>query len=184
MQQRFGQMVGMVHGRQSGSEKQAVLAAFRDGQIRLLVATTVIEVGVDVPSATLMVIESAERFGLSQLHQLRGRVGRGSEAGNCMLIYGHRLSPIAKQRLAMMRECQDGFALAEADLRLRGAGDMLGLRQSGQPLYKLADLAVHGGLVESAASLASQLSPPKRHGLSQLYQQLFPHLQSDWQRSG
>lgn len=184
MQERFGNQVGMVHGRQKPAEKQAILKAFRDGQYRLLVATTVIEVGVDVPAATIMVVESAERFGLSQLHQLRGRVGRGTAAGSCMLLYGHRLSPVAKQRLEMMRSCQDGFALAEADLKLRGAGDMLGLRQSGQPLYKLADLAVHGRLVESALAAVGQLSPPQLASLHQVYQQLFPHLQSDWQRAG
>ena len=184
MQERFGNQVGMVHGRQKPAEKQAILKAFRDGQYRLLVATTVIEVGVDVPAATIMVVESAERFGLSQLHQLRGRVGRGTAAGSCMLLYGHRLSPVAKQRLEMMRSCQDGFALAEADLKLRGAGDMLGLRQSGQPLYKLADLAVHGKLVESALAAVGQLSPPQLASLHQVYQQLFPHLQSDWQRAG
>jgi ATP-dependent DNA helicase RecG len=184
MQERFGNQVGMVHGRQKPAEKQEILKAFRDGQYRLLVATTVIEVGVDVPAATIMVVESAERFGLSQLHQLRGRVGRGTAAGSCMLLYGHRLSPVAKQRLEMMRSCQDGFALAEADLKLRGAGDMLGLRQSGQPLYKLADLAVHGKLVESALAAVGQLSPPQLASLHQVYQQLFPHLQSDWQRAG
>lgn len=184
MQERFGNQVGMVHGRQKPAEKQEILKDFRDGKYRLLVATTVIEVGVDVPAATIMVVESAERFGLSQLHQLRGRVGRGTAAGSCMLLYGHRLSPVAKQRLEMMRLSQDGFALAEADLKLRGAGDMLGLRQSGQPLYKLADLAVHGSLVESALAVVGQLSPPQLARLTKVYQQLFPHLQSDWQRAG
>jgi ATP-dependent DNA helicase RecG len=184
MQERFGNQVGMVHGRQKPAEKQEILKDFRDGKYRLLVATTVIEVGVDVPAATIMVVESAERFGLSQLHQLRGRVGRGTAAGSCMLLYGHRLSALAKQRLEMMRLSQDGFALAEADLKLRGAGDMLGLRQSGQPLYKLADLAVHGSLVESALAVVGQLSPPQLASLHQVYQQLFPHLQSDWQRAG
>lgn len=184
MQERFGNQVGMVHGRQKSAEKQEILKAFRDGQYRLLVATTVIEVGVDVPAATIMVVESAERFGLSQLHQLRGRVGRGTAAGSCMLLYGHRLSALAKQRLEMMRSCQDGFALAEADLNLRGAGDMLGLRQSGQPLYRLADLAVHGSLVDRALAAVDQLSPPQLARLTKVYQQLFPHLQSDWQRTG
>ncbi|MBU3655706.1 MAG: ATP-dependent DNA helicase RecG [Alphaproteobacteria bacterium] len=184
MQERFDNQVGMVHGRQKSAEKQEILKDFRDGKYRLLVATTVIEVGVDVPAATIMVVESAERFGLSQLHQLRGRVGRGTAAGSCMLLYGHRLSALAKQRLEMMRSCQDGFALAEADLNLRGAGDMLGLRQSGQPLYRLADLAVHGSLVDRALAAVDQLSPPQLARLTKVYQQLFPHLQSDWQRTG
>jgi ATP-dependent DNA helicase RecG len=184
LSEQLGSSVGLIHGRQKPAEKQAALDQFRRGQTRLLVATTVIEVGVDVPGANIMVIEGAERFGLSQLHQLRGRVGRGAAAGHCILLYGVRLSAVAKQRLQLMRSCQDGFALAEADLKLRGAGDMLGLRQSGQPLYKLADLTLHSDLVELALDAANHLPPDQRATLTTTYAQLFPQLQSDWKRSG
>ena len=131
--QRFGDdKVGLVHGRMKGPEKDAVMAPFASGDTGVLVATTVIEVGVDVPNATLMIVEHAERFGLAQLHQLRGRVGRGTGASRCLLLRGTTLSETARARLALMRETNDGFRIAEEDLRLRGAGEILGTRQSGE----------------------------------------------------
>ena len=136
---RFGPTVGMVHGRMKPAEKDAVMADFAGGGLGLLVATTVIEVGVDVPNATLMIIEAAERFGLAQLHQLRGRVGRGSGRSVCLLLRGPELSETAKARLKLMRETNDGFRIAEADLALRGAGEVLGHRQSGEAAFRLAD---------------------------------------------
>ncbi len=138
LQARFGAKVGLVHGRMKPLEKDAVMAAFSSGQIGVLVATTVIEVGVDVPNATLIVIEAADRFGLAPLHQLRGRVGRGSGASNCLLIRGSALSETSRARLALMRETNDGFRIAEEDLRLRGAGELLGTRQSGEAQFRLA----------------------------------------------
>ena len=138
LQARFGDKVGLVHGRMKPLEKDAVMTAFSSGQIGVLVATTVIEVGVDVPNATLIVIEAADRFGLAQLHQLRGRVGRGSGASNCLLIRGSALSETSRARLALMRETNDGFRIAEEDLRLRGAGELLGTRQSGEAQFRLA----------------------------------------------
>jgi ATP-dependent DNA helicase RecG len=136
---RFGEdAVALVHGRMPGPERDRAMARFASGEARLLVATTVIEVGVDVPEATLMVVEAAERFGLAQLHQLRGRVGRGTGRSTCLLLRGDPLSETARARLRMMRETEDGFAIAEADLKLRGAGELLGTRQSGQAAYRLA----------------------------------------------
>ena len=142
--------VGLVHGRMSGAEKDAAMEAFKNGETRILVATTVIEVGVDVPDATIMVIEHAERFGLAQLHQLRGRVGRGADASTCLLLYREPLGEIAHARLAIMRETEDGFRIAEEDLRLRGEGEILGTRQSGAPGYRLASLSDHADLLEIA----------------------------------
>ncbi len=145
-----GLPVGLVHGRMKAGEKDAVMAAFKAGDVKVLVATTVIEVGVDVPNATIMVIEHAERFGLAQLHQLRGRVGRGSKASSCLLLYGTEIGETGKARLKIMRETDDGFIIAEEDLRLRGAGDVLGTRQSGLPRFRLADLDAHGDLLSIA----------------------------------
>ncbi len=149
--QRFGaDQVGLVHGRMKGADKDAVMARFQSGAIRVLVATTVIEVGVDVPEATIMVIEHAERFGLAQLHQLRGRIGRGSGASTCLLLYAEPLGETARARLSIMRDTEDGFRIAEEDLKLRGAGEVLGTRQSGLPEFRLADIAVHDDLLAIA----------------------------------
>ena len=147
---RFGERVGLVHGKMKGADKDAVMHAFADGALDVLVATTVIEVGVNVPAATVMVIEHAERFGLAQLHQLRGRVGRGSGASTCLMLYEGPLNETAKARLTILRETEDGFLIAEEDLRLRGAGDLLGTKQSGLPGFRLADLAVHAELLAAA----------------------------------
>jgi len=146
---RFGDdKVGLVHGRMKGADKDAVMARFASGELAVLVATTVIEVGVDVPNATLMVVEGAERFGLAQLHQLRGRVGRGSEQSTCLLIRGQTLTEVGRARLALMRETNDGFRIAEEDLRLRGPGEILGTRQSGEEAFRVA-----------TPELVSQLAP-------------------------
>lgn len=142
--------VGLVHGKMKAAEKDAAMADFAAGRTQLLVATTVIEVGVDVPAATVMVIEHAERFGLAQLHQLRGRIGRGKQASRCLLLYGAPLTETAKGRLHILRETDDGFRIAEEDLRLRGAGEVLGTRQSGLPEFRLADLAIDGELLAAA----------------------------------
>jgi ATP-dependent DNA helicase RecG len=150
LRQLFGAKVDLVHGRMKGTEKDAAMARFGSGQTQLLVATTVIEVGVDVPAATIMVIEHAERFGLSQLHQLRGRIGRGHERSTCLLLYRAPLGETAKARLAIMRDTEDGFRIADEDLRLRGEGDLLGTRQSGMPGFRVARLEFHGKLLGPA----------------------------------
>jgi ATP-dependent DNA helicase RecG len=146
----FGPAAGLVHGRMSGPEKDAAMLAFKSGETRLLVATTVVEVGVDVPDASIMVIEHAERFGLAQLHQLRGRVGRGEEASSCILLYKGPLSENGRARLSILRETEDGFRIAEEDLKLRGEGELLGTRQSGTPGFLVASLEAHGDLLEIA----------------------------------
>ena len=146
----FGARVGLVHGRMKGAEKDAAMAAFATGSVDLLVATTVIEVGIDVSEATVMVIEHAERFGLAQLHQLRGRIGRGVQSSTCLLLYAQPLGETARARIQIMRETDDGFRIAEEDLRLRGAGELLGTRQSGMPNFRLADLTIHGDLLAAA----------------------------------
>jgi ATP-dependent DNA helicase RecG len=154
LQARFGAVVGLIHGRLKGSEKDAVMARFASGEMRVLVATTVIEVGVDVPEATVMVIEHAERFGLAQLHQLRGRIGRGKARSSCLLLYRAPLGDAAKVRLAILRDTDDGFRIAEEDLRLRGEGDLLGTRQSGMPGFKMARIETHAPLLEPARKQA------------------------------
>ncbi len=146
----FEGKVGLVHGRMKPAEKDEVMAKFAAGEIDILVATTVIEVGVNVPEATIMVIEHAERFGLSQLHQLRGRVGRGADQSYCFLIYSGPLGEIAKERLSIMRDTEDGFIIAEKDLELRGSGDLLGTKQSGVTDFKIANISAHGDLLAAA----------------------------------
>jgi ATP-dependent DNA helicase RecG len=150
LKERFGAMVDLVHGRMKGADKDRAMERFAAGETRLLVATTVIEVGVDVPEATVIVIEHAERFGLAQLHQLRGRIGRGAGRSTCLLLYKTPLGETAKARLAIMRQTDDGFRIAEEDLRLRGEGDVLGTRQSGMPGFRVARIEVHGKLIGPA----------------------------------
>jgi len=146
----FGDQVALVHGRLSASQKQEAMDRFVRNEAKILVATTVIEVGVDVPNASIMIIEHAERFGLAQLHQLRGRVGRGSARSACLLLYKEPLSETAKARLETIKSTEDGFVIAERDLELRGQGDVLGTRQSGMPGYHLAVPDVHRHLLEFA----------------------------------
>jgi ATP-dependent DNA helicase RecG len=157
LQKRFGDRVGLVHGQMKGAEKDQVMAQFAAGEIGLLVATTVVEVGVDVPAATIMVIENAERFGLAQLHQLRGRIGRGSEASTCLLLYQEPLNEMSTARLKVIRETTDGFRIAEEDLKLRGEGDVLGVRQSGLPGYRIARPDVHAQLITQARDEALRI---------------------------
>jgi ATP-dependent DNA helicase RecG len=147
---RFGDEVGLVHGKLAGKDKDRVMAEFASGALSILVSTTVIEVGVDVPNASIMIIEHAERFGLAQLHQLRGRVGRGAKQSSCILLYRQPLSDTARERLGVMRRTEDGFVIAEEDLKLRGGGEVLGTRQSGLPLFRVASLPEHEALLEAA----------------------------------
>ena len=149
--------VGLVHGKLKAEEKAAVMAAFKANEIQLLVATTVIEVGVDVPNAALMVIEHAERFGYAQIHQLRGRVGRGSSDSVCILMYAEPLSMAAKERLQTLRETSDGFVIAERDLSLRGPGELLGAKQSGDAMLRFVDLQRDAWLIELAQKAADRL---------------------------
>jgi ATP-dependent DNA helicase RecG len=163
-----GLTVGLVHGRMAAREKERVMRAFKDDGIAVLVATTVIEVGVDVPNASLMIIENAERMGLSQLHQLRGRVGRGAAQSHCVLLYRPPLGEMAKSRLAVLRETNDGFAVAERDLELRGPGELLGTRQTGLPQYRIADLVRDAHLmpaVQRAAELLRARAPADAEAL-------------------
>jgi ATP-dependent DNA helicase RecG len=157
LRERFGDVVGLAHGQMDGEVRDAALADFASGRVRLLVATTVVEVGVDVPEASVMVVEYAERFGLAQLHQLRGRVGRGAAASFCLLLHEARLGGTARRRLALLRDTDDGFVIADEDFRLRGGGDALGTRQAGLPGWKLADPVVHEGLLHMAHRDASLL---------------------------
>jgi ATP-dependent DNA helicase RecG len=166
LQKRFGERVGLVHGQMRGTDKDRVMAQFAAGEIGLLVATTVVEVGVDVPAASIMVIENAERFGLAQLHQLRGRIGRGSEASTCLLLYREPLKEMSTARLKVIKETNDGFRIAEEDLKLRGEGDVLGVRQSGLPGYRIARSDVHGQLITQARDEALRIMAdnPKLEG--------------------
>ncbi|THD42526.1 MAG: ATP-dependent DNA helicase RecG [Bradyrhizobium sp.] len=151
----FGDAIGLVHGRMKGPDKDAAMDRFQRGETKVLVATTVVEVGVDVPEATIMVVEHAERFGLAQLHQLRGRVGRGSARSSCLLLYRAPLGEAARARLEILRESEDGFRIAEEDLRLRGEGEVLGVRQAGAPGFRVARLEVHGKLLSLARDQAA-----------------------------
>ena len=175
LRERFGKMVDLMHGRMNGAEKDAALQRFAAGDTQILVATTVIEVGVDVPQATIIVIEHAERFGLAQLHQLRGRVGRGPGHSTCLLLYKAPLGDTAKARIAVLRETEDGFRIAEEDLTLRGEGDLLGTRQSGMPGFRIARIEVHSkylGAARDDAALMLQRDPklttPRGQALRQL----------------
>ena len=149
-----GLRIGLVHGALAPEDKQTVMQNFKDGEIDVLVATTVIEVGVDVPNASVMIIEHAERFGLSQLHQLRGRVGRGSKKSFCLLLYAPNLSEVGKERLSVIRSSTDGFEIARQDLRLRGPGEFMGAKQSGAPLLRFADLDTDVELLDAARQAA------------------------------
>jgi ATP-dependent DNA helicase RecG len=152
-----GVEVGLIHGRMKPAEKQEIMDRFKNGRIQLLVATTVIEVGVDVPNASLMIVENAERLGLAQLHQLRGRVGRGGQQASCVLLYSPPIGPLARQRLNILRETSDGFRIAEKDLELRGPGEVLGTRQTGMLQFRVADLARDRKLLESIPAVADRL---------------------------
>jgi ATP-dependent DNA helicase RecG len=181
LRQLMGPKVGLVHGQMPAQEKDATMAAFAEGRLSVLVATTVVEVGVNVPNATIMIIEQADRFGLAQLHQLRGRVGRGHRESACVLLYDPPLGEIAEKRLDILRRTDDGFLIAEKDLELRGGGDPLGLKQSGFPAYRLADPAAHRDMIAAAADDARlilardpQLASERGRALTVL-QQLF-----DW----
>ena len=149
--------IGLIHGRLKPTEKESVMAAFKSGELALLVATTVIEVGVDVPNASLMIVENPERLGLAQLHQLRGRVGRGAQASHCVLLYQTPLSANGKQRLSVLRESSDGFYIAEKDLELRGPGEVLGTRQTGLMEFRIAEFPTHSHLLDEVQAIADTI---------------------------
>lgn len=173
LQKAFGiEDIALLHGKMKPAEKEQIMATFAQGHIKILVSTTVVEVGIDVTNATLMVVEHAERFGLSQLHQLRGRVGRGVNPSTCLLLYAHPLSDIARRRLNIIRETEDGFKIAEEDLKIRGAGDLLGVHQSGYDIYKCADLYEHQHLLILAQQEARLIFEKDPHLLSERGQNL------------
>ena len=169
--------VALAHGKMKSADRDAAMNQFRDGTAQLLVATTVVEVGVDVPEASVIIIEHAERFGLAQLHQLRGRVGRGHDASSCLLLFAPPLSDLATQRLDVMRETNDGFVIAERDLELRGPGEFLGQRQSGMPEFALADLGAHRDLLaiarDQAANMVDRDGAPHDREMADLLLSLF-----------
>ena len=155
--------VGLIHGRMKQEEKDAVMDEFREGTTHILVSTTVIEVGVDVPNASIMVVEHAERFGLSQLHQLRGRVGRGDEQSYCILLAGDKRSTEARERLAIMEETNDGFKVAEKDLEIRGPGEVMGTRQSGVPAFRIGNVVRDYAILEIAKREADHILTVRRN---------------------
>jgi ATP-dependent DNA helicase RecG len=172
--------IALLHGRMKPEEKEATMAAFRERQTDILVATTVIEVGIDVPNATVMMVEHAERFGLAQLHQLRGRVGRGGAAGTCLLMRSARCSEDGMRRLQVMSETNDGFRIAEADLEIRGPGEFLGTRQSGLPDFRVADLLRDGKILEEARKDAFRLANEPDFMRSERYAELRQMLLERW----
>jgi ATP-dependent DNA helicase RecG len=163
LREAFGDTVRLIHGQMKPVDKDAAMADFAEGRAQILVATTVIEVGVDVPEASIMVIEHAERFGLAQLHQLRGRVGRGRAKSSCLLLYKGPLGETGEARLRVMRDTEDGFIIAEKDLELRGEGELIGTKQSGLPNFRIANLDVHGGLLVSAREEAGAIFAADPH---------------------
>jgi ATP-dependent DNA helicase RecG len=167
--------IGLLHGRMKNADKEATMLAFKNNAIDLLVATTVIEVGVDIPNASLMIIENPERLGLSQLHQLRGRVGRGADESYCLLLYQAPLSDTARQRLGILRESQDGFLIAEKDLQLRGPGEVMGIRQTGQINFKVADLVKHADLLDNIPAIADQLVAEAPEAITPLIKRWLGH---------
>ena len=162
--------VSLLHGRMTNTEKTAVMHEFKNGKINLLVATTVIEVGVDVPNATIIVIENPERMGLAQLHQLRGRVGRGVLPSHCILLYKNPLSQKARERLEIMRTSTDGFHIAEKDLEMRGPGELGGTRQTGEQQFRVADLAKHAHLIPATIAYAEALMRSDKQAVDLLLQ--------------
>ena len=176
--------VGLVHGRLASDEKDATMRRFKAGEIDLLVATTVIEVGVDVPNATVMLVEHAERFGLSQLHQLRGRVGRSDQQSYCVLMASYKRSQEAKQRLEAMARTNDGFEISETDLQIRGAGDFFGTRQSGMPDLKIADLTEDDEILTEAREAAFALVEKDPHLRADQYEQLRRRYEEDYAEHG
>jgi ATP-dependent DNA helicase RecG len=178
-----GLRVGLLHGRLSSDEKDLVMRRFQRSEIDILVATTVIEVGVDVPNATVMVIEHAERFGLSQMHQLRGRIGRGAAKSYCVLMTGGKVSPEGQRRLDAMTRTQDGFAIAELDLELRGPGEFFGTKQSGAPAFRVANLVRDRKLLELARIEAQRIVSAEDQQITHAERTtVMSHLKTHWQR--
>jgi len=184
LRQVFGQRVGLVHGRLPGPEKDRVMAEFAEGRLAVLVATTVIEVGVDVPNATVMVIEHAERFGLSQLHQLRGRIGRGGAKSFCILMTGGKVSEDGERRLDAMVRTNDGFQIAELDLELRGPGEFFGTRQAGLPNFLVANLIRDRQILEAAKrEAAAVMAGPNTEISQQEIDRALQHMRTRWQNT-